>query len=138
MDRPYTIDHLDHIVLRVRDLERAEAFYAAIGGEVCIRRPENVSLQMSVDTRVTLKPEAGYEPPSVSSVDHLNFAVNADDINKVAAYLQSLGLDAEVETNPHSSPSVRMTDPDNNVVEIRLNGVDAAAHQPGGLRRAEA
>jgi hypothetical protein len=70
----------------------------------------------------------------VSAVDHLNFAVNAVDIEAVTAYLQSQGIDAEVESNPHSSPSARMTDPDRNVVEIRLNGIDAAAQQPGGLR----
>jgi len=139
MERPYTIDHFDHIVLRVSDIERAVAFYSALGGEVCIRRPTNVSLDMGGGTRVTLSLDETFQPPEVSSVDHLNFAVNTSDMRLVADYLRAQGLDAVVdEARSHSSPSVRLLDPERNVVELRLAGLDAAALQDGGLRRPSA
>jgi glyoxylase I family protein len=31
MERPFSLDHLDHIVLRVHDLERSIAFYQMLG-----------------------------------------------------------------------------------------------------------
>lgn len=34
MERPYTLDHLDHVVLRVRDLARSLRFYEMIGGAI--------------------------------------------------------------------------------------------------------
>ena len=135
MDRPYTIDHLDHIVLRVRDLERSVAFYSTLGGTVCIRRADNVSLEMGGVTRVTLKHEPGFDPPSISSVDHVNFAVDAEDIGVVVDYLRAQGIRTFEEDVAHTSPSVRMLDPDQNVIEIRLAGPDAAVLQQGALGR---
>jgi len=137
MERPYTIDHLDHIVLRVSDLERSVAFYSALGGEVCIRRPDNVSLQMCSGTRVTLKLETDYAPSPVNSFDHLNFAVNAENIESVIAYLRERNLPLFEEEGPHTSPSVRILDPEHNIVELRIAGPDAAELQAGSLRRAE-
>ena len=136
MERPYTVDHVDHIVLRVRDLERSEAFYTALGGSVCIRRADNVSLEMGTTTRVTLKHEPSFSPPSVSSLDHLNFAVNADDIHMVVKYLQAQGIQILEEDISHTSPSARMLDPDQNVIELRLAEPDAAVLQQGALGRA--
>src|SRR5438876_12407065 len=92
MERPYTIDHLDHLVLRVRDLDRAVDFYTALGGEVCIRREGNVSLEMGGGTRVTLQLAPDFEPPAVSNLDHVNFAVNAESIEAVVDYLDAMGL----------------------------------------------
>jgi catechol 2,3-dioxygenase-like lactoylglutathione lyase family enzyme len=137
VERPYTVDHVDHIVLRVRDLERSEAFYTALGGRVCIRRPDNVSLEMGNVTRLTLKHEPSFDPPPVSSMDHLNLAVHADDIGTVVEYLQAQGIGTFEEDVSHTSPSVRMLDPDRNVIEIRLAGPDAAALQQGALGRSQ-
>ena len=137
MERPYTIDHLDHIVLRVSELERSVDFYSCLGGTVCIRRPDNVSLEMGGGTRVTLKLESGYQPPNVSSVDHVNFAVNADSIATVTAYLRAQGVQPLDDDVSHTSPSVRVLDPERNVIELRLAGLDAALLQRGSLRRAE-
>jgi len=137
MDRPYTIDHLDHLVLRVRDLERAVAFYQTLGGTVCIRRADNVSLEMGGATRVTLKHEPAFEPPSVSSVEHVNFAVTAASIDTVAEYLRAQGIEVFEEDRSHTSPSIRLLDPELNVVEIRLAGPSAALLQAGSLRRPE-
>jgi catechol 2,3-dioxygenase-like lactoylglutathione lyase family enzyme len=131
------VDHVDHIVLRVRDLERSEAFYTALGGRVCIRRPDNVSLEMGNVTRLTLKHEPSFDPPSVSSIDHLNFAVNADDIGVVIDYLLAQGIEVLEEDISHTSPSARMLDPDQNVIELRLAGPDAAALQQGALGRSQ-
>jgi catechol 2,3-dioxygenase-like lactoylglutathione lyase family enzyme len=136
MDRPYTIDHLDHVVLRVRDLPAAVAFYETLGGDVCIRRPDTVSLEMGGGTRVTLKCEPGFAPPGVSSVDHINFAVNAESISAVADYLRAHGVTLFGEEASHTSPTVRMLDPEQNVIEIRLAGPNAAELQEGSLRPA--
>ena len=134
MERPYKIDHLDHLVLRVRDLERAVDFYRRLGGVECIRREGNVSLEMGGTTRVTLQFDPDFSPPSLSSMDHVNFAVDAENIEVVVDYLRSQGLPVEEEERSHSSPSCRVTDPEQNVVEIRLTGFDAAELQRGALR----
>jgi catechol-2,3-dioxygenase len=134
MERPYHIDHLDHVVLRVRDLQAAVAFYATLGGEVCIRRADNVSLEMGGGTRITLKCEPDFVPPAVSSVDHINFAVDAESIAAVADYLRAQGIVLFGEEASHTSPTVRMLDPERNVVEIRLAGPNAAELQEGSLR----
>jgi glyoxylase I family protein len=136
VDCPYTIDHLDHVVLRVRDLQAAVQFYETLGGTVCIRRADNVSLEMGGGTRVTLKCEPGFVPPAVSSVDHINFAVNAESIGAVAAYLRGRGLTVFGEDATHTSPTVRVLDPEQNVVELRLAGPNAAELQEGSLRPA--
>jgi catechol-2,3-dioxygenase len=134
VERPFVLDHLDHLVLRVRDLERSVGFYSLLGGKVCIRRPGNVSLQVgSSGTRVTLQHAADYQPPTTNSIDHVNFAVEARDIAEVASYLRAQGVEVFAETGPHTSPSIRMRDPDDNVVEIRLAGPDAAVLQTGAL-----
>lgn len=134
MERPFRLDHLDHLVLRVRDLEQSVAFYSLIGGLIRIRREGNVSLQVgSSGTRITLSHEPSYQPPTVNSIDRVNFAVEADDIGVVADWLRSQGLTVFDELGPHTSPSVRLLDPDHNMVEIRLAGPDAAVLQTGAL-----
>ena len=138
MERPYSIDHLDHIVFRVRDLERAVAFYSTLGGTVCIRREGTVSLEMGGGTRVTLNHEPDFHPPSVSNMDHVNFAVNAESIGAVVDYLRGQGVQVFDEARSHTAPSVRVPDPDGNVIEIRLAGFDTAVLQRGSLRRADA
>jgi glyoxylase I family protein len=134
MDRPYTISHLDHVVLRVHDLQAAVDFYETLGGVVCIRRADNVSLEMGGRTRVTLKYESDFAPPNVNSVDHINFAVNAESIEAVADYLRSRGVAIFGEAVSHTSPTIRMLDPEQNVVEVRLAGPNAAELQEGALR----
>lgn len=127
MERPFAIDHLDHLVLRVRDLDKSVAFYTMLGGRVHLTRQDTTSiLLVPPSTRVTLKHEAGFMPPQVGNLDHINLAVRARDIAEVEAYLRANGAriveDLERESG---SPTVRVFDPDENIVEIRLveNGI---------------
>jgi hypothetical protein len=91
---------------------------------------------MGGETRVTLKLESDFEPPAVSSVEHVNFAVNADDIDIVAEWLATQGIEVFGEERSHTSPSIRVLDPERNLVELRLAGPSAAELQEGSLRRA--
>lgn len=122
MERPFTIHHLDHLVLRVRDLEKSVAFYKMLGGSVRVTRPDSVSLLLAPpSTRVTLRHEPDFQPPAAGNLDHLNLAVEAHDIAEVAAYLRAQGADVleEWDREP-GSPTVRVLDPDGNIVEVRL------------------
>lgn len=124
VERPFEVDHFDHMVLHVNDLEKSVHFYELLGGEVALRKAHEgkdyeVSVRVGPQTRVTLT-----TTPDV----HFNFAVNAnnDDIDVVAKYFRSNNVPIVEEHEEHTSPTVRVLDPDGNVVEIRLAGVDAA------------
>ena len=122
MDPPFAIDHLDHLVLRVRDLNKSVAFYTMLGGRVRLTRQDTTSiLLVPPNTRVTLKHEPGFVPPQVGNLDHINLAVRARDIAEVEAYLRANGARIIEDLERQSgSPTVRVLDPDENIVEIRL------------------
>ncbi|MEX0182002.1 MULTISPECIES: VOC family protein [Stenotrophomonas] len=44
MDRPFSVERIDHVVLRVRELTRSEAFYGQVLGCVVVRRREHLGL----------------------------------------------------------------------------------------------
>ena len=43
--RPFDLQRLDHVVLRVRDLDRSEAFYRALLGCEVVRRRDDLGLR---------------------------------------------------------------------------------------------
>lgn len=119
---PFTIDHLDHIVLRVRDLERSVAFYALLGGQRTGKpREAAVSLLLAQETRVTLMHDPTHRPLEDRDLDHFNLAIRAHDIPSVADYLEARGARVlRTWDREPGSPTLRVLDPDDNVVELRL------------------
>jgi catechol 2,3-dioxygenase-like lactoylglutathione lyase family enzyme len=130
---------LDHVVLRVADLERSMGFYCGVLGCVEERRIEQLGLVqlragahlidlVGVDTPLG---QAGGGPPDAGArnVDHFALQVEPFDEAAIRAQLEAGGVApgdvAERYGARGMGPSMYVRDPDGNVVELK--GVDPAA-----------
>jgi catechol 2,3-dioxygenase-like lactoylglutathione lyase family enzyme len=123
MDRPFALDHLDHVVLRVRDLQASLAFYQLLGGELeAEKRVAGVGVRIAPGQTIILQERPDYVPAAVGMVDHLALAIRAADIHAVAAYLRESGADIvrEPRTGPTTSV-LNVRDPDGTMIEIRID-----------------
>jgi catechol 2,3-dioxygenase-like lactoylglutathione lyase family enzyme len=118
-DRPFTLDHLDHVVLRVRDLEKSIAFYEMLGGEVSGPRPAGTAVRITDGQTIILQKKAEYVPAELSALDHINLNIRAQDIQQVTSYLRANGCELVREAG-EGGDTVRVLDPDRNVIEIRM------------------
>lgn len=122
MERPFTVDHLDHVVLRVRDLQKSLAFYELLGGKVEeVKRVAGTGVRMAPDQTIILQERPDYAPVGVSALDHIALAIRASDIHEVATYLRTNGVDiAREPRDGGAAPTVNVRDPDDNMIEIRI------------------
>jgi len=116
---PFTLDHLDHVVLRVRDLERSTAFYRMLGGQVGAPREAGTPVRITDGQTILLQSHPEYVPAELSAIDHLNLFVQAEDRQQVVAYLQANGVEG-IDERGASGTTVRILDPDRNVIELRV------------------
>lgn len=114
---------LNHITLRVNDIDRAEAFY---GGLLGFKLEKKMGRSMAVyrigtDSIVLVEAETSYDQQSKDyRVDHFGFTVPAPEIvDEVAAFMK------EKEVTIISGPANRkngrflfISDPDGNMIEI--------------------
>jgi catechol 2,3-dioxygenase-like lactoylglutathione lyase family enzyme len=115
---------LNHITIRVNDIERAEEFYGTILGFELVRK---MGQSMAVyrigneDTLVLVEAETSYDPASRDyRVDHFGFFVDsASQVDELASYFR------EQEVTVLSGPANRkrgrfvfISDPDGNMIEI--------------------
>ena len=115
---------INHITIRVNDIERAEEFYGEILGFELLRK---MGKSMSVygvgeeDTLVLVEAETSYDPSSRDyRVDHFGFYVDSpDEVDKLAEYFR------ENEVTVLSGPANRkrgrfvfISDPDGNMIEV--------------------
>jgi len=124
---------LDHVVLRVRDLDAALRFYqGALGcpverridalGLVQLRAGASLIDLVPVDS--PLGKAGGGEPVADGkNVDHICLRIDAFDAVTLAAHLRSHGVEpGEVGTRygaEGNGPSMYVRDPDGNVVELK-------------------
>lgn len=124
---------IDHVVLRVADVERSLRFYCEVLGCVEERRVEalgliqlraGLSLVDLVDVDGTLGRAGG--PPAGSggrNVDHLAFQLEAFDEEAIRARLRAYDVEpGEVAIRYGAQgfgPSMYVSDPDGNVVELK-------------------
>ena len=125
MDRPFSVESLDHIVLRVRDLERSIAFYDMFGG-----KPEaasgaiNTPMALGPTTRVLLHHEPDYEPSTDgANLQHFALFLETDrEMDELVHYVRAHGAE------PFDGPKdmgrgwiqFRVLDPDGNEIELRV------------------
>jgi len=124
---------LDHLVLRVRDLERARAFYCdVIGCTVDHYRPKLGLMQLRAGSAlIDLVPiegrlgRVGGAPPGVEgrNVDHFCLQVEPFDATALTAHLRAHGIDPGVVEQRYGAdgtgPSIYVRDPDGNTVELK-------------------
>ena len=127
------IREIDHLVLRVRDLDRMMAFYCdALGCEVERRQDEIGLIQLRAGrSLVDLVPvdgklgRMGGAAPGAEgrNLDHLCFRVEPFDAEAIAAHLKAHGVEAGEVSSRYGAegegPSIYITDPEGNVVELK-------------------
>ena len=127
------IREIDHLVLRVADLEAMIAFYTrALGCAVEVRRDDIGLYQLRAGrSMVDLVPldgklgRAGGGAPGREgrNLDHFCFRVEPFDENAIRAHLESLGIAVgEVATRigaEGAGPSIYITDPEGNTIELK-------------------
>lgn len=115
---------INHMTIRVNDIERAEEFYGEILGFELIRK---MGKSMSVyqvgeeDTIVLVEAETSYDPSSRDyRVDHFGFYLDSEEkVDEMAEYFR------ENEVTVLSGPANRkrgrfvfISDPDGNMIEF--------------------
>lgn len=118
---------IDHVVLRVRDVERAAAFYSRfLGAEREGDLAERGFLSMRLgDALIDLAPSN--EPGSLGShgVAHICVAVSGCDPEETRAFLEAEGVLVEHEVSQTrlgaegAGPSLYVTDPDGYRIELK-------------------
>ncbi len=128
-----TIRNIDHVVLRVADLERSMRFYCQVLGCELDRRRKKLGMVhlragASMLDLVDVKGKIGkrYGPAAGDqgrNVDHLAFRVEAFDEAQMRAHLEAHGVEpGEVKTlygNEGDGPAMYIEDPDGNTVELK-------------------
>jgi len=127
---------IDHVVLRVRDVERAIAFYGGVLGCREERRVDALGLVQLragsalidlVDVAGALGRIGGGPPgDSERNLDHLALRLSSFDEPAIRAQLSAAGVEAGRRDQRYGSegmgPSLYVRDPDGNVVELKGPG----------------
>jgi glyoxylase I family protein len=131
--RQFAIRDIDHVVLRVAELDRSLAFYCDVLGCTVERRQEDLGLVqlragrslidlMPVDGKLGKAGGAG--PGSEGrNVDHLCLRIEPFEGEALIGYLKAHGVPAGPVASRNGAegrgPSVYVTDPDGNTVELK-------------------
>ena len=120
-----TIQGLDHVVLRVADLERAVHFYCEVLGCREERRIESISLvQLRAGAAlIDLVPAGGVPEVAGGNMDHFCLRIEPFDEADLRAHLTAHGVEVgELATRygaEGAGPSLYIKDPDGNTVELK-------------------
>ena len=124
---------LDHVVLRVADLDRALTFYCDVLGCVEERRLADLGLVQLragqslidlVDINAPLGQKGGAAPGSEGrNMDHFCLQVDPFDEVTIRTHLEKHGIHTEASETRYGAqgygPSIYVEDPEGNVVELK-------------------
>lgn len=133
MPMPLSIAEIDHVVLRVTDVDRAIGFYTRVLGCAEERRVEELGLyqlragRALIDLVAVDAPlgRAGGAAPGAEARNLDHFCVRVEPFDE--AEIRRILADAGVEAGPTerrygargTGPSIYVRDPDGNVVELK-------------------
>jgi glyoxylase I family protein len=127
VDRPLTIEGLDHVVLRCRDVEGTRAFYERVLGCVEERRLESIGLVQLRAGRslIDLVPDGSSAPRDVANMDHVCVTIAPTAMDAVLRWLTDNGVETIGEPMTRYGArgyalSVYLRDPEGNVVELAM------------------
>jgi catechol 2,3-dioxygenase-like lactoylglutathione lyase family enzyme len=113
---PIGIRHIDHLVLRVRDLDAMVAWYGRVLGCPVERRQDEIGLVLG---------RAGGAPPGAEgrNLDHFCFRVEPFDEGVIRAHLAACGVDPGPTESRYGAegegPSIYLQDPEGNTIELK-------------------
>ena len=115
---------IDHVVLRVADLERAIAFYEGVLGAKVERRAEKFGLvQLRAGRSLIDLVEAPEKDREGANMDHFALRIEPFDEAAIRTHLEAHGIEAgELKTRygaDGDGPSLYIEDPDGNRVELK-------------------
>ena len=115
---------LDHVVLRVADMDRAIGFYEQVLGLHVERRLESIGLvQLRAGTAmIDLVPRTEDEDDG-RNMDHFAVRIEEMDVPAITAHLKTQGIDPGEVRRRYGAEgygsSIYITDPDGNTVELK-------------------
>ena len=130
----------DHTNWRVKDLERSLHFYRDVLGlepfgleEYHRKERPIVSLRVSPEFILHLRPDPSFEPRSTGGYDHLALVVDETDMEALAEYLRTSGVEVEqrlegVVGAQGQGEALYIRDPDGYLIELKIYG----PHSPQG------
>ncbi|NHX02724.1 VOC family protein [Pseudomonas koreensis] len=130
---PFIIQHIDHIVLRVADLQRSIEFYRQVFGAEVVRHNEPLGLVhlragTSMIDLVDLQGELGKKGGGAAgnerrNVDHFCLRIEPFDESALTEHLQAHGLTVEKAARRFGAEGYGLSlycfDPDGNQVELK-------------------
>ncbi|HEJ6930089.1 TPA: VOC family protein [Serratia marcescens] len=131
--RPFSLKTIDHVVLRVRDMQKSVHFYTQIVGcDIAKQRPDLGLMHLRagaamidlVDINGVLGKKGGTVPdPHRQNVDHVCLRIDPFNEGELLAYLRSQGIDVDPAESRYGAegdgPSIYFSDPDGNRVELK-------------------
>jgi glyoxylase I family protein len=126
---PLRVTGLDHVVLRVSDMDRAIEFYERVLGLHVERRLSEIGLVQlrAGSAMIDLVPQkAGEEPDRTMdrrNMDHYAVRIDSMDVAALTAHLRRCGIDPGEVRRRYGAEgygsSIYITDPDGNTVELK-------------------
>lgn len=122
--KKFTPTGINHITIRVNNIDKAEHFYGQLMGFELVRKMgESMAVYKigAEDTMVLVEAETGYDPSSRDyRVDHYGFYVNSpDEVDELAEYFRK--NEVTILSGPANRKRGRfifISDPDGNMIEI--------------------
>ncbi|MCP4330901.1 MAG: VOC family protein [Alphaproteobacteria bacterium] len=127
-----SIKNLDHVVLRVADIDRAVRFYCDVLGCSEERRLESIGLVQlrAGDSLIDLVPREPGEAAGPGNMDHFALRIDPFEAVAIGRHLERHGVKfGDVETRygaDGDGPSIYLDDLDGNVVELKGPAADRA------------
>lgn len=127
---------LGHVVLKVRDLERSEAFYAGCLGIPVISRisePVHMTFFTLGNHHDLAIIEVGEDAPTpdarATGLAHVAFNIGGsrEEFESMRSHLESAGIAILYVAERAVTTSVHLHDPDGNEVELYIDNVDNRA-----------
>jgi catechol 2,3-dioxygenase-like lactoylglutathione lyase family enzyme len=121
----FAIQGLDHVVLRVADLDRALRFYCEVLGCREERRLESIGLvQLRAGAAlIDLVPAEGTPEVAGGNMDHFALRIEPFDEADLRAHLAGHGVEVGEVARRYGAeghgPSLYLQDPDGNTVELK-------------------
>lgn len=131
---PFSVQRIDHVVLRVSDVERAIEFYRALLGCEVVKRRDDLGLVhiragASMIDLVWVDGPIGKKGGAAAgkegrNMDHLCLRIEPFDEPKIFAHLElhavSRSANAQINFGAEGDgPSIYLIDPDGNLIELK-------------------